>query len=41
MPLTGLTGIDPWLSFAQVNVLVCSLLSRVFAVSSLVCFGAR
>ena len=41
MPLTDLTGADPWLSFARVNVLVSSLLSRVAAVSSLVSFGAR
>jgi hypothetical protein len=38
---TGLTGADSWLSFARVNVLVSSLLSRVVAVSSLVHFGAQ
>jgi hypothetical protein len=41
MRLTGLTGAGSLLSFARVNVLVCSLLSRVVAVSSLVQFGAR
>jgi hypothetical protein len=41
VPLTGLTGVDPWLGFARVNVLVSFLLSRVAAVSSLVNFGAR
>jgi hypothetical protein len=34
-----MTGVDSWLSFARVNVLVTSLLSRVAAVSTLVEFG--
>jgi hypothetical protein len=45
---TGLTGAldrfdrcEPWWVFARVNVLVCSLLSRVAAVSSLGPFGGR
>jgi hypothetical protein len=38
--LTGLTVADPWLCFAQVNVLVSSLVSCVLVVSSLECFGA-
>jgi hypothetical protein len=41
MPLTGLTDVDPWLGFAQVNILVSSLVSCVAAVSSLESFGAR
>ena len=41
MPLTSLIGADSLLSFARVNVLVSSLLSRVAVVSSLVSFGAR
>jgi hypothetical protein len=41
VPLTGLTSADSWLSFARVNVLVCSLLSHVATISSLVCLGAR
>jgi hypothetical protein len=35
-----MAGADPWVSFARVNVLVRSLLSRVAAVSNLVWFGA-
>jgi hypothetical protein len=45
---TGLTGAldrsyrcEPWWVFARVNVLMCSLLSRVAAVSSLGQFGGR
>jgi hypothetical protein len=41
MPLTGLTGVDPSWIFAQVNMLVSSLLSCVAAISSLVRFGTR
>jgi hypothetical protein len=41
VPYTGLTGADSLLSFARVNVLVCSLLPCVVVVSSLVHFGAR
>jgi hypothetical protein len=45
---TGLTGAldrsdwcNPWWDFARVNILVCSLLSRGAAVSSLGQFGGR
>jgi hypothetical protein len=45
---TGLTGAldrsdrcEPWWVFARVNVLVCSLLSRVAVVSSSGPFGGR
>jgi hypothetical protein len=45
---TGLTGArdrsdrcNPWWDFARVNVLVCALLSRGAAVSSLGQFGGR
>jgi hypothetical protein len=37
---TGLTRANSLLSFARVNVLVCSLLSRVAVLLSLVNFGA-
>jgi hypothetical protein len=38
---TGLAGADPSWVFAQVNIWVCSLLSRAAAVSSLGQFEAR
>jgi hypothetical protein len=41
VPLTSLTGADPRLDFAQVNMLTSSLVSCVAVVSSLVQFGAR
>jgi hypothetical protein len=40
VPLTGLTGANPQLDFARVNVFASSLLSCVAVVSSLVQFGA-
>jgi hypothetical protein len=40
VPLTGLTGAEPLLSFVWVNVLVSSLLSLVATSSSLVQFGS-
>jgi Tfp pilus assembly protein PilV len=41
VPLTSLTGADPQLGFARVNVLVSFLVSCVAAVLSLVQFGAQ
>jgi hypothetical protein len=37
---TGLTGAAPCRVLAWVNVLVCSLVSRLAAISGLVLFGA-
>jgi hypothetical protein len=41
VPSTCLTGADSSWVFAQVNVLVCFLVSRLVVVSSLECFGAQ
>jgi hypothetical protein len=38
---TGLTGAAPCWVLARVNVLLCSLVSRLAAISGLVLFGAR
>jgi hypothetical protein len=41
VPPTSLTGANPMLGCARVNVLVSSLVSGFFVVSSSKCFGAR